>query len=415
MSKIRINRFGPIRQPISSNNGWIDIKKVTVFIGNQGSGKSTIAKLISTFSWMEKVIIRGDYPKKHFTDYNRFRKTFCAYHRIENYFFDSKGNDIADFEFQGEVYSFCYRSGKLTINKYNNSSEGALTQIMYIPAERNFVSAVKKYSDFKELSPSLNDFASEFTNAKKNIKEPISLPINNVSIEYDSLNDIVNIKGNDYKVRLTEASSGFQSVAPLYIVSQYYANLVRIESVSGSKDMSSDETARFKEGFAAIWENEELSDEQRRLALSVLTKSFNKQAFINIVEEPEQNLFPASQKQMLHSLLSFNNYNKGNKLILTTHSPYIINDLTVVLQATAVYNCLKSASNQDAIDKLNKIVNTSTMLRHNDLSIYELNEGVINPIETYDGLPSDNNTLNSNIEESNVAFGELLELLNLCQ
>lgn len=415
MSRIRIDRFGPIRQPISSNDGWIDIKKVTVFIGNQGSGKSTIAKLISTFSWMEKVIIRGDYSKKHFTDYNRFRKTFCAYHRIENYFFDSMGNDVADFEFEGEIYSFCYNNGKLSINRHNNSSEGVLTQIMYIPAERNFVSAVKKYSDFKELSPSLNDFASEFTNAKKNIKEPIVLPINNVSIEYDLLNDIVNIKGDDYKVRLTEASSGFQSVAPLYIVSKYYADLILAESVSGTRDMSSDETARFKKGFAAIWENDELSDEQRRLALSVLTKSFNKQAFINIVEEPEQNLFPTSQREMLHSLLSFNNYNKGNKLILTTHSPYIINDLTVVLQAMDVYSCLDSEGNKDDIKKLNNIVNISTLLHSDDLSVYELSEGVIKPIETYNGLPSDNNLLNSNIEESNIAFGKLLELSNICQ
>ena len=54
------------------NDGWIEIKKVTMFIGNQGSGKSTVAKLISTFSWMEKVLTRGDYKEKEFTA-SRFR------------------------------------------------------------------------------------------------------------------------------------------------------------------------------------------------------------------------------------------------------------------------------------------------------------------------------------------------------
>ena len=54
MSRIRIKNFGPIKEGFQENNGWVDIKKVTLFIGNQGSGKSTIAKLISTFTWLEK-------------------------------------------------------------------------------------------------------------------------------------------------------------------------------------------------------------------------------------------------------------------------------------------------------------------------------------------------------------------------
>ena len=60
MSKIRIKNFGPIKEGYIENGGWISIDKVTVFIGNQGSGKSTVAKLISTFSWIEKAIYRGD-------------------------------------------------------------------------------------------------------------------------------------------------------------------------------------------------------------------------------------------------------------------------------------------------------------------------------------------------------------------
>ena len=58
MSKIRIKNFGPIKDGYLENDGWLDIKKVSVFIGNQGSGKSTVAKLISSFMWLEKSIIR---------------------------------------------------------------------------------------------------------------------------------------------------------------------------------------------------------------------------------------------------------------------------------------------------------------------------------------------------------------------
>ena len=50
MSRIKIKNFGPLKETASVTDGWIDIKKVTVFTGNQGSGKSTVAKLVSTLS-----------------------------------------------------------------------------------------------------------------------------------------------------------------------------------------------------------------------------------------------------------------------------------------------------------------------------------------------------------------------------
>ena len=68
MSRIKIKNFGPVKCITSSTDGWIDIKKVTIFTGNQGSGKSTVAKLISTFTWMEKVLTRGDFKDKDVTN-----------------------------------------------------------------------------------------------------------------------------------------------------------------------------------------------------------------------------------------------------------------------------------------------------------------------------------------------------------
>lgn len=88
--------------------------------------------------------------------------------------------------------------------------------------------------------------------------------------------------------------------------------------------MSHNESQRFNDAVKSIWADTTLTDEQRRIALSAVSSQFNKTAFINIVEEPEQNLFPVSQRNMLYSLLEFNNYSAENKLVITTHSPYII-------------------------------------------------------------------------------------------
>jgi len=40
MPRLRVKHFGPIRDGVK-NDGWIEFKRVTVFVGNQGSGKSS--------------------------------------------------------------------------------------------------------------------------------------------------------------------------------------------------------------------------------------------------------------------------------------------------------------------------------------------------------------------------------------
>src|SRR5665213_2390872 len=116
MSKIRIKNFGPIKEGYNENDGFLDIKKVTVFTGNQGSGKSTVAKLISTFTWIEKALVRGDYDKKWFERKNKLRNQCLSYHRIENYFSVIDESDTTEINYQGEAYHIVYSNGNVTIS-----------------------------------------------------------------------------------------------------------------------------------------------------------------------------------------------------------------------------------------------------------------------------------------------------------
>ncbi len=415
MSKIRIKNFGPIKNGHQENDGWMDIKKVTIFIGNQGSGKSTVAKLISSFSWIEKALTRGDYDIKWFTRKGKFKNNYCEYHKLANYFEDIEGKDNAEIEYKGDSYTIIYLHGNLSIEE---SHKGAypLPQIMYVPAERNFISTIKSPKLLKFSSDSLVEFLTEFDNAKNEIKRGLKLPINDTDLEYDKSNDILHVKGKDYKVRLTEASSGFQSIVPLYLVSWFLANSVKRQT-ENKEPMSSDELDRFKKGVKAIWSDDSFTDEQKRAALSALSTQFNKTAFINIVEEPEQNLFPSSQQHMLNSLLEFNNINEGNKLILTTHSPYIINYLTLAVKAFSVSAKIESSNKKAELSvKLNEIVPVVSTVNPNDWVIYELDEaGSIIKLEDYEKLPSDENYLNERMAESNELFANLLEIEDLCQ
>ncbi|GAO30448.1 AAA family ATPase [Geofilum rubicundum] len=408
MRKIKIKNFGPIRDGRLENNGWIDIKRVTVFIGNQGSGKSTIAKLVSIFTWIEKVLNRGDYKTTDFTKYNRFRRTYCAYHRIENYFFDLDDKDQSEIEFKGTTYHFKYRKGSLTIKRIETKVLYHLPQIMYVPAERNFIANVKTPKALKLTSDSLVEFVTEYDNAKNELKGAMKLPlVGNLYVEYQKLNDIVYIKGDDYKIQLKEASSGIQSIVPMYLVSWFLSNSVKWQSET-TQNMSSEEMNRFRKGVEEIWANDSLTEEQRRAALSVLSSRFKKTAFINIVEEPEQNLFPSSQRDMIHSLLSFNNKNLANQLIITTHSPYLINYITLAIKAGILAT---KASNQQK-EKISEIVPSESAINPDDIVIYELNEktGTISKLTDYNGIPSDNNYLNRLLGETNTLFDALLDI-----
>lgn len=405
MGKIRIKYFGPIEEGFSDNGGWMDIKKVTVFIGNQGSGKSTIAKLISTFTWIEKALARSDYEKEWFQADNRFRDHFLAYHRIENYLCES-----SQIDYEGEAYTISYKQGKLTIGEIKDRYP--LPQIMYVPAERNFLAYVGKPNELKLSSASLLEFLTEFDNAKNAIKGTVTLPVNNVYLEYDNQMDILNLKGTDYQVKLTESSSGFQALVPLFIVTRYLAESIKTGS-DISSEMNVKERVKFKEAVTSIWADKTLTEEQRRLALSALSAKFNKTAFINIVEEPEQNLFPSSQRCMLNSLLEYANLNDNNKLIITTHSPYMINFLSIAIQgADLKKRILNSSQPGKILKKLNAVMPEKSVIAAEEVVVYQLNEinGCIDKLPAPLGIPSDKNYLNDMLRQGNELFDQLLEI-----
>jgi predicted ATP-dependent endonuclease of OLD family len=182
-----------------------------------------------------------------------------------------------------------------------------------------------------------------------------------------------------------------------------------VKNLKNSESMSGDEKIRFAEQIAIISSVQNLKEEQKRIAISELGKKFNKTVFVNIIEEPEQNLFPHSQWLLLQKLLELNNAIPANKTIITTHSPYFINYLTLAVEAHAAKTYCKTKKQKN---DLYKIVPESSIVDPTDLRIYKLNDknGAISFLESYEGLPSDENTLNYYLGETNDLFSRLMEM-----
>lgn len=430
--KIKIKNFGAIKATNPDGDGWLEINKVTVFIGDQGSGKSTIAKLISTFMWIEQALVRGDYNKKFFQRKGKF-VNYLKYHRLEHYL---QEDSYIEYKGIGRNIIFKKKENKLEIEEPIRG-DYILPKIMYVPAERNFIAYVKSARELKISSESMQEFLTEFNNAKKTIKQSFKLPIDNVNLEYDRLNDRLNLKGQDYKIRLSDSASGFQSTVPLLLVSNYLAQSVQNPNGSNAP-MSEKERENFSKEMQQILGNTDLTEEQRRLAISLISARFNKKAFINIVEEPEQNLFPNSQWEILKELLKLNNQNKHNQLILTTHSPYIINYLSIAIKAQQTYEKLLDIAQENLANELNGLFDHDRLLpaeipteadleeivfskvneivpieSHTDgqyVSVYQLKNGTINLLSEIDGMPSDDNYLNHALEDGNELICQLFEL-----
>jgi predicted ATPase len=402
LSRIKIKNFGPIKEGLTEDNGWIEIKKVTVFIGNQGSGKSTVAKLISTLSWIEKAMVNGVLREGELSTYNRFYKRL-TYQRINNYL-----RTETEIEFSGKAYTLHFKDGAFHATKAPANGY-ALPKIMYVPAERNFLSVVDRPDKLKELPLPLFTFLDEYDRARNVFWEGLDLPINKAQFKYDKQNKIAHIIDNGYELRLSEASSGFQSTVPLYLVTKYLTEWLDRDEDFSVKESSIEEQRKIEREVKQIMDDPQLTQDIRQEYLRQFSARRKPVCLINIVEEPEQNLFPASQRNVLFELLKYDNIKAESRLIMTTHSPYIINYLTLAVKAHKVKS---EITDENQVNKLAEIVPLQSMLDPDNLVIYELNEieGSVKRLNDYKGLPSDENYLNDRLAEINGLFTKLQEI-----
>ena len=109
---------------------------------------------------------------------------------------------------------------------------------------------------------------------------------------------------------------------------------------------------------------EELTGDDVALLMEQLRSVLNI-CFCNIVEEPEQNLFPKSQIIATEFLVKCMNVNARNSLLVTTHSPFVLSVLNNMIFAAKINS---------------KTVEPSLYVDSNDFSAYMISGGKITSV-----------------------------------
>lgn len=390
---LKISDFGPI---IHSS---VEFNKLTIFIGSQGSGKSTIAKLFSLFMWLEKRLLRGLTSPSQIRKNSTFRTKLCAFLGLSSYFKDS-----SEIFFEGQHYMFSYRDSRITIDRKFATENLDVYKVMYIPSDRNTLTSLGDLEGLKLIPEYLKSFRDEYNIARKEFSV-FNMPFDNIHFEYDKKSEKSWIVGDNYKIKVSDASSGVQAALPLLLVSSYLTRLVTDQNKEGiGHGLNIEEFEKLQKEVKDIINNDKLSSEVKQEALAAVSSKYGYSGFVNIVEEPEQNLYPTSQRDILYDLLRLNNTRNNNKLVITTHSPYIIDYLSLVLKAGEILR--KRMANE----RIKDIVPLDSCMNSYQVNIYQLADGYCKLLEMPSGIPSDSNSLNELLGDTNKTFEELLDI-----
>ena len=431
MAILKIKNFGVIGENPQDKEGFFSVKfsPVTVFIGKQASGKSTIAKLISIFSWLEKKLIRDGAPSTINMPV-AVLENLCKQQEIKEYFHpDTKIN------YDGDAYTYEYsKKDSVFTAKTSSSFENyILPKIQYLTAARNLLTILYEFELPNTLDEKgniinlasnipymVNDLNGTYIQALKELaKEGFSLPINGISVFYQNHTTFIKTD-NNAAIPMSAASSGIQSITPLLVVSRFLSNEVqkdlsqKLQSPINDISKKQMETEILKEENVDLYKTysnlkdgffykDEISQSEKDNISKIekISHKFIPACFYNIVEEPEQNLFPETQAEVLYELLECKNANSRNKLVISTHSPYILTALNNAILASDVYN--KTHKSVESIP-------LSKMVSFDDVSAYKLEDGKIISITDNESRLIDASQIDVCSSIINGVFDELMDL-----
>lgn len=370
----------------------IELKDIMVFIGPQASGKSTLAKILYIIHSFPSIL---DKEKLE----NLFKQTSINFFTKDTLikYLNTRGKSVIScsskgFEFDYQILDILDQHPEKVqyfkqiteieaeievIEKYinggNSIEENLIAQFKevtqqikqltqpikeiaysyFIPAERNIISNLSDsimgtLADGVSIPKFILNFGGKFEIARKELGKTC-IDFLNVTYEYTS-EDRVFISP-EQSISLSEAASGLQSVVPLYLV----------------------------------------------------VKHFSKNKCL-VIEEPELNLFPETQKKLVEFIIETCR-DKTKRLIITTHSPYILTTLNGLIQA---HNTARTKP--ELKHKVAEIIPESRWIDFDKIGVYYVADGTVKRIMDDEYRLIDANPIDDVSDKLSREFDELLDL-----
>lgn len=404
--RLYIKDFGPIKEID------IELKPLMLFIGPQASGKSTIAKVLYFIKAMKNDLLSyaltfdgvddGSgllFPffkaqRKKFVDTfgtTRNFKPFVIRFEFHNRWIEIRLNDAGFVQVEFDTQSFeSIREALFIAQKYNQhkTEEGPAAsgverrlasqreaefrknlkhlfnalyranyeESIYVPAGRSFLTVLT------DQLRSITDSGIDLVN-----REFVDLIATLRPVFTGSLADVA----RDWKTKEGRETDGVNlgQVEGLIeaILKGSYRYVGGVESIINSAD---DSGSAVKINFASSGQQESVWI-LLILYFLLLTEA---QSFC-VIEEPEAHLFPSTQRDIVNLLALFKNAN-DNQVVITTHSPYILEALNVLILASDAGQVNRAYTSE--------LTNHACWLSYEDCAAFLVNDGIISSIAVDD-------------------------------
>lgn len=349
---IIIKNFGPLKEVEID-----DIKPLTVFIGKSAGGKSIIMKVIVLMRYIYKMVNIRSYLKNAKITRSPFKLRFNSLlHDGLKGMITAQTEIYYTVEINGNKYTLKYTNRGLQSDINIPDKDLIFFKEAYVSGMRSLIPiwaskavSVKgenlgfffheTFNDFNDATDVIKEQKLEYLNLKMKVRKSGNRP---------KLFTIESLQNDAVPIELRYASSGIQTSAPLVAIVHYFA-----------------QEFSFKDAF----QRSVLNYLYKQDLLTKFTPGTNRNKlgkYVHIhIEEVELSLAPEDQRAFMSNLVEevFHKNKKDRKLglMVSTHSPYIVNHLNVLLRAGYFE---KARENYPFLEK-------------DDIAVYRVNEGKI--------------------------------------
>ena len=394
MNKLVIKNIGPLK------SATVNLAKYNLFIGPQSSGKSCILKIASYCNWVEKRIELSQSPDDYLNEFV-FWKHLVDYHRLNGFI---KKGFLIKYESSYMTFSISGSPDKIQFSfkwKPRNRWQYRRPQIAYIPAERNIVAVIPNWFEITFSNDNnIKGYMSDWENARNTFPQYSKLDILNLGVSYyydkEQSRERIHIN-NNAEIAFLNASSGLQSVVPLCGLINYLTfhelHRPRQLSVAQERELNNLQDTLYRERFTqsngsvivGLVDNitktfpeprvKFFSSHREEAMFSEIVDKFSLTQYASIyLEEPEENLFPSTQYELVKWMAKQINTTQDNSLCIATHSPYILSSFNNLIQA---------ADNKDS-NVVETVVGKSAAIQFEDINVYAVDNGTAKDIKDYD-------------------------------